>query len=92
MSNTPKISRRTILRGAGVGLALPLSGKFQVVGEAALRAAMLAGAAPAGAAPGGPAAAGIRARSPPLSASAARTTVFVAPSHQTMSSSVPGRS
>jgi ABC-type branched-subunit amino acid transport system substrate-binding protein len=31
-----------------VGLALPLSGKFQVVGEAALRAAMLAASAPAG--------------------------------------------
>jgi branched-chain amino acid transport system substrate-binding protein len=30
-----------------IGLAIPLSGKFQVVGEAALRAAMLAGAAPA---------------------------------------------
>lgn len=33
-----------------IGLALPLSGKFQVVGEAALRAAMLASGAPAGAA------------------------------------------
>jgi branched-chain amino acid transport system substrate-binding protein len=30
-----------------IGLAIPLSGKFQVVGEAALRAAMLAGSAPA---------------------------------------------
>ena len=35
-----------------IGLALPLSGKFQVVGEAALRAAMLAGASPAPAAVG----------------------------------------
>lgn len=36
-----------------IGLALPLSGKFQVVGEAALRAAMLAGDLPARA-PGAP--------------------------------------
>ena len=34
-----------------IGLALPLSGKFQVVGEAALRAAMLATGVPASAAP-----------------------------------------
>ncbi len=36
-----------------IGLALPLSGKFQVVGEAALRAAMLAGSAPAAGTGGG---------------------------------------
>lgn len=36
-----------------IGLALPLSGKFQVVGEAALRAAMLATGAPASTAAGG---------------------------------------
>ena len=39
-----------------IGLAIPLSGKFQVVGEAALRAAMLAGGAPVNAAPPGGAA------------------------------------
>lgn len=38
-----------------LGLALPLSGRFQVVGEAALRAAMLAAGVPAGApSPGAP--------------------------------------
>ncbi len=37
-----------------VGLALPLSGKFQVVGEAALRAAMLAAGTPAAGAAGNP--------------------------------------
>jgi len=36
-----------------LGLALPLSGKFQVVGEAALRAAMLAAGTPAGSVAGG---------------------------------------
>jgi branched-chain amino acid transport system substrate-binding protein len=36
-----------------LGLALPLSGKFQVVGEAALRAAMLAAGTPAGGVAGG---------------------------------------
>jgi ABC-type branched-subunit amino acid transport system substrate-binding protein len=35
-----------------IGLAIPLSGKFQVVGEATLRAAMLAGGAPASVVPG----------------------------------------
>jgi len=38
-----------------IGLAIPLSGKFQVVGEAALRAAMLAGATAAPPGPGAPA-------------------------------------
>jgi ABC-type branched-subunit amino acid transport system substrate-binding protein len=36
-----------------IGLAIPLSGKFQVVGEAALRAAMLAGGTPTRTLPGG---------------------------------------
>jgi ABC-type branched-subunit amino acid transport system substrate-binding protein len=56
-----------------IGLAIPLSGKFQVVGEAALRAAMLAGGTPARTLPGAVGGTGTSATPPEANALAAST-------------------